>query len=127
MILPDIKILSVNRGKYKDLSIRFLLKREDYHLNTYELLCDQAIDGTCGTLVWLPDLDTKDEKPKDTLLSDFRTTVVREFGDEVYRKVKERFGVAHLKDIPGGREDVSAILSEELFNLRSQAGFYDQR
>lgn len=125
MKIIDTRILSVNRGKYKDLSIRFHLKREDYTMDLYELLCDMAIDGTTGTLIFLPDLDSKDDKPKDTLFADFRMTVIREFGDEAYRKVKERFGVAHLKDIPGDREDIAQLLSEELFNLRKMAGFFE--
>lgn len=114
-----------NRGKYKDLSVRFLIKLDDYTMAQYEELCDQAIDGTCGALAWQP-FGEKEEKKPESHLAKFRREVVQDFGLEAYAAVKKRLGCEHLKDIPGTEAEVSGILEEELFNLRKQAGFYDQ-
>jgi hypothetical protein len=137
MILKDVKIMAVNRGRYKEISIRFQVKPEDYTMEEYEQLHDQAIDGTCGVLVWQPfeekqEPETKDKyinmRPKFTDYAKFKLDVERDFGVEAYKKIKTNLGVAHLKDLELRHDiaEIGAILSDELYNLRLQSGFYDQ-
>ena len=148
MILDDVKLMVCNRGKYKDISIRFQVKSSDYTMDEYEKLCDQAIDGTCGVLVWQPfgekteeilknDNDnqtiqpqenTKYTRPNTSKYSRFKLDVERDFGIEAYRKIKERLGIEHLKDLESTKDEaeIDALLKDELYNLRLQSGFYDQ-
>ena len=147
MILHDVKLMVCNRGKYKDISIRFQCKSEDYSMEQYEELCDQAIDGTCGVLVWQPfgekiktilkqnddnqTTESKELSPHKTnssRYSRFKLDVERDFGVEAYRKLKERLKIDHLKDLEltHSTAEIDILLQEELCQLRQQAGFYDQ-
>jgi len=135
MILQDVKIMAVNRGKYKEISIRFQVKPEDYKMEEYERLHDQAIEGACGVLVWQPfgaEPTTREKyinlKPKFTDYAKFKFDVERDFGLEAYQKIKKNLKIDHLKDLELKYDtaEIAAILSEELYNLRLQSGFYDQ-
>ena len=140
MIIKEAKLMSVTRGKYKDISIRFIVKPEDYTMEEYEKLCDQAIDGQVGALVWekfnpdgqvenLPIVEAVERRIEQTksIYSRFRADVMRDFGLAAYEKVKTRLGVEHLKDLEAKMEFpmIERLLGDELVELRKQAGFYD--
>jgi hypothetical protein len=126
MIIKEAKIMIANRGKYKDLSIRFLVKPEDYSMEEYELLCDQAIDGVCGALVWQP-FGEKVAPPKSKALANFRMNMIREFGEPAYRELKKKLGIEHLRDLQATKTEaeIETLLADELHNMRVQAGFFD--
>ncbi len=137
MIFHDAKLMAVNRGKYSEVSMRFQIKEEDYTIEEYLEIHDQAKFGVCGILVWQPfgekqEPETKDKyinmKPKFTDYAKFKLDVERDFGVEAYKKIKENLEVDHLKDLELKYEtaEIAAILSDELYNLRLQSGFYDQ-
>lgn len=114
--------MACNRGKYKDLSIRFTIKSGDYTMDEYERLHDMAEAGELVAVV-LQEHGEKSAPIKDRTLADFRMEVIRDFGHEAYRKVKARLNVEHLADLPEpGRKE---LLLEELYQLRYEAGFYD--
>jgi hypothetical protein len=132
MIIKEARLMAVNRGKYGDLSIRLLVKPEDYSLEDYLALHDQAREGQTGAVVWETfntDGQPAEKKKKEaSVYARFRSEVMRDFGIEAYNKVKQRLGVEHLVELEKDGDNiaqVAAILDGELIELRREAGWYD--
>lgn len=121
MVIPEAQFMACNRGKYKDLSIRLTIKAGDYSLAEYERWHDMAEVGAVCAVV----IEEHGEKvvEKDRTLANFRMDVIRDFGNEAYRKVKERLGVEHLRDLP--EEGRVEVLKQEMEQLRLEHGYYD--
>jgi hypothetical protein len=128
MIIKEAKIMVCNRGKYKDLSVRFLIKPEDYNSETYEQLMDWAIEGTVGALVFEPfDANGQPAPVKNDFYSNFRAEVMRDFGIEAYNGIKSKLSIGRLKDLEMTQSpsEAESILLEALLELKMAAGFFD--